>query len=452
MGKLVRTSTPLLFQSKLLCSSLSYLFLSLFLAFYTSLSPATKCHFRSSPFDPLQSPLFNYPQSYGQHKHPIPTTRPSCESPVFFSDYSSVLNDIQRVIENSSLDSNGLRYVRGNENGEKFGMNYTTKKRLSYYDYRDGGLEIPCGFLKKFPISDYDRISMESCNGVVVVSAIFGDHDKIRQPRGIGFNTLDHVCFYMFVDEITIKQLYFHNLLSRKTKENRIGAWRIVKVSSEELYENPAMNGVIAKYLVHRLFPNSKYSIWVDAKMQLAVDPLLLLHSLVIVEDVDMAISKHPLYVHTMEEAMATARWKKWTDIDSLRIQIETYCENGLQPWSTKKHPYPSDVPDSAIILRKHGVGNNLFSCLLFNELEAFNPRDQLPFAFVRDKMNPKMKLNMFDVEVFEHVALEYRHNIKQSGSGVTQSARTKRASPGSLANGGVTTKCDKYLAEMWDE
>lgn len=111
-----------------------------------------------------------------------------------------------------------------------------------------------------------------------------------------------------------------------------------------------------------------------------------------------------------------------------------------------------TDVPDSAIILRKHGVASNLFSCLLFTELEAFNPRDQLPFAFVRDQMNPKMKLNMFDVEVFEHVAIEYRHNIKHGGFVGTQTARTKRASPGLLANGDGCTKCDSYMKEMWGE
>lgn len=110
-----------------------------------------------------------------------------------------------------------------------------------------------------------------------------------------------------------------------------------------------------------------------------------------------------------------------------------------------------TDVPDSAIILRKHGLRNNLFSCLLFNELEAFNPRDQLAFAFVRDQMNPKMKINMFDVEVFEHVASEYRHSIKRA-PGVIQSIRTKRANLGLLANGGIRTKCDKYLEKMWDE
>ena len=103
------------------------------------------------------------------------------------------------------------------------------------------------------------------------------------------------------------------------------------------------MNGVIPKYLVHRLslFPNTKYSIWVDAKLQLVVDPLLLIHSLVVVEDADMAISRHPYHVHTMEETMATTRWKKWWDVDGLKIQMETYCENGLEPWSPDK-PYPS--------------------------------------------------------------------------------------------------------------
>ncbi|KAJ0581484.1 hypothetical protein HanHA300_Chr04g0141581 [Helianthus annuus] len=95
MGKLVTTSTPLLFQSKLLCFSLSYLFLSLFFAFYTSLSSTTKCHFQSTPFDPL----FNYPQSYGQHKHPIPTLHSSCNSPVFFSDYWVVFDEIRRLVD-----------------------------------------------------------------------------------------------------------------------------------------------------------------------------------------------------------------------------------------------------------------------------------------------------------------------------------------------------------------
>lgn len=192
---------------------------------------------------------------------------------------------------------------------------------------------------------------MEKCNGVVIVSAIFGDHDKIRQPKGLGSKTLDHVCFFMFVDNSTLTGLHSHNLLPEKTREGKkIGVWRIISVSTEHLYANAAMNGVIPKHLVHRLFPNAIFSMWIDAKLQLVVDPLLLIHALVITENVDMAISRHPYYMHTMEEAMATARWKKWWDVDSLKRQMETYCENGLQPWTPNKLPYPSGIHTSSLL------------------------------------------------------------------------------------------------------
>lgn len=344
---------------------------------------------------------------------------------------------------------------------ETFAGNLSTQERIPYFVHYNDSTEFPCGFLKKFPISNSDRTDMENCKGVVVVSAIFNDHDKIRQPRGLGSKTLDNVCFFLFIDDVTLKGLVNHRLIPSKSKNYKIGAWRVVKVLSKGLYENPAMNGVIPKYLVHRLFPNSKFSIWIDAKLQLMVDPLLLIHSLVVSENADMAISKHPYYIHTMEEAMATARWQKWWDVDGLKRQMETYCENGLLPWSPSKLPYPSDVPDSALILRRHGLRSNLFSCLLFNELEAFNPRDQLAFAYVRDLMSPRLKLNMFEVEVFEQVVVEYRHNIKRGGGASgrkevglkgPKSKKTKRVGPDLYVNGSCCSKCQKYLLEMWGE
>ncbi|KAK1382040.1 PIK-related kinase, FAT [Heracleum sosnowskyi] len=446
-------SKPLLFRSKLLCFSVFYLFTSLFLALYVNLS-STKCILRSSPFDPIQSPLFTYPSSYGQHRHALPTLHSSCNSPVFFSDYWMVLQEIQEFSKNSTeLGSEAVKYLK--ENADSFGGNFSAKKRYSYFDHENKDVNLPCGFLKKFPVSFSDWIAMRACDGVVVVSAIFNDHDKIRQPRGLGSKTLNNVCFFMFIDEVTLNGLYYHKMVSRLRKQHKIGAWRIVQVSTEHLYENAAMNGVIPKYLVHRIFTNSKFSIWVDAKMQLVVDPLLLIHTLIIKADADVAMSRHPFFVHTMEEAMATARWKKWGNINGLRMQMESYCENGLEPWSSKKLPYPSDVPDSALILRRHGVASNRFSCLLFNELEAFNPRDQLPFAFVRDFMKPKLKLNMFDVEVFEQVASEYRHNlnnVKVSGDRSRDKINTNTAFSNLFSGNASFNKCQGYLLKMWGE
>lgn len=112
-----------------------------------------------------------------------------------------------------------------------------------------------------------------------------------------------------------------------------------------------------------------------------------------------------------------------------------------------------ADVPDSALILRRHGVSSNLFSCLIFNELEAFNPRDQLPFAYVRDFMKPKLKLNMFDVEVFEQVASEYRHNLNNGKVGGRSIVKmNKDTTFSNLFSNGSYNQCQRYLSRMWGE
>ncbi|KFK31485.1 hypothetical protein AALP_AA6G118300 [Arabis alpina] len=463
MGKFITTTvTPSLYvRSKLLCFSLLYLFTTLFLFLYVSLSNH-QCVFRYSPFDPIQTKLFSYPSSYGEHKYALPTHRSSCSSPVFFSDYWTVLKEIQSICSDSSLLED-LRYINGKS--ETFGGNFSTHKRFSYFNHSKNDVEVPCGFFREFPISNSDRAEMEKC-GLVVASAIFNDHDKIRQPVGLGVKTLETVCFYMFIDDKTLNSLLYHNVIPKNNQRDyRVGAWRIIKIStSKKLYLNPAMNGVIPKYLIHRLFPRSKFSVWIDAKIQLMIDPLLLIHSMLVVPGADIAISKHPFFVNTMEEAMATARWKKWSDVDGLRMQMETYCELGLKPWSSQKLPYPTDVPDSALILRRHGIRNNLFSCFMFNELEAFNPRDQLAFAFVRDHINPKVKMNMFEVEVFEQVVVEYRHNLKKTETSSyeereeeqkQESLKTTQKRKSWLDHESWSlnsSSCKTYLMEMWGE
>lgn len=191
MGKLITTTKPLIFYSKLLCFSLLYLFTTLFLAFY-SLSNS-KCFFRSSPLDPLQNSLFSYPSSYGEHKYAVPTTRSTCSSPVFFSgtnylpvvlsplfftitpsrwslfangsrvldlDYWDVVQEIKSLRETNRPYSEALRYVRGN--ADSFGGNLSTLARLSYFDHQKRNTEVLCGFLKKFPVSESGQLHVNS--------------------------------------------------------------------------------------------------------------------------------------------------------------------------------------------------------------------------------------------------------------------------------------------------
>lgn len=42
----------------------------------------------------------------------------------------------------------------------------------------------------------------------------------------------------------------------------------------------------VPKLLLHRLFPNARYSLWVDAKLELVVDPILILERYICSADV----------------------------------------------------------------------------------------------------------------------------------------------------------------------
>ncbi|XVF72319.1 hypothetical protein PTKIN_Ptkin12aG0111700 [Pterospermum kingtungense] len=42
-------------------------------------------------------------------------------------------------------------------------------------------------------------------------------------------------------------------------------------------YDEPRRNGKVLKILTHRLFPQAHYNIWIDDKMELIVDSLLIL-------------------------------------------------------------------------------------------------------------------------------------------------------------------------------
>ncbi|RRT82318.1 hypothetical protein B296_00020321 [Ensete ventricosum] len=158
MGRVYLT-TPLLFQSKILCLSVLYLLTTLPLALYVAFSQ-TGCLFRT-PL-PLPMPrLFAYPPSYGEHKYALPTTRSACSSPVPFSEYGAVLQEIRDLCRNSSATAASppspvLRYLQGK--GDSFAGNFSAQKRMSFFNHTDGDrVEVPCGFLKEFPIRESVR-------------------------------------------------------------------------------------------------------------------------------------------------------------------------------------------------------------------------------------------------------------------------------------------------------
>lgn len=74
-----------------------------------------------------------------------------------------------------------------------------------------------------------------------------------------------------------------------------------------------------------------------------------------------------------------------------------------------------ADVPEGAIIIREHTPMTNLFSCLWFNEVNRFTPRDQLSFGYVVYKLKDQFPFFMFPNCESNSLALLHKHMREHS-------------------------------------
>ncbi|PPD95672.1 hypothetical protein GOBAR_DD07281 [Gossypium barbadense] len=301
--------------------------------------------------------------------------------------------------------------------GSDFGGYPTLKQRDDSYDIRES-MNLHCGFVKGskpghgtgFDIDDNDLVDMEQCRGVVVASAIFGAFDVIQQAKNISEYSKRTICFYMFVDEETEADLKANGGLDETRK---IGVWRIVVVRNLP-YTDGRRNGKIPKLLTHRLFPNARFSLWIDGKLELVVDPYQILERFLWRTNATFAISRHYKRFDVFDEAEANKAAGKY-DNASIDFQVDFYKKEGLTPYSEAKLPITSDVPEGCVIIREHIPISNLFSCLWFNEVDRFTSRDQISFSTVRDKIAAKtgwMVNMLLDCERRNFVVQQYHKEV----------------------------------------
>ncbi|VAI03237.1 unnamed protein product [Triticum turgidum subsp. durum] len=349
------------------------------------------------------------------------------------------LNSTAQLVEpakNEKFASFKLEYVEieqkpaGSENWEpRFAGHQTLQEREESYVAHDQ--QLTCAFVKGpngsstgFDISEDDRKYMSKCR-IAVSSCIFGNSDRLRTPFGKTITSLSKktVCFAMFLDEVTLQ-----TLLSEGQKMDNmgfIGVWKIILIKNMP-YNDMRRVGKIPKLLAHRLFPSSRFSIWLDSKLRLQTDPILILEYFLWRHGYEYAISNHYDRHCVWEEVAQNKKLNKFnhTIIDQ---QFEFYQADGLTRFnSSDPHKLlPSYVPEGSFIVREHTPMSNLFSCLWFNEVDRFTPRDQLSFAYTYLKlrrMNPKksFRLNMFKdcerrsmAKLFHHRS-EERHSSGQ--------------------------------------
>ncbi|KAH0759202.1 hypothetical protein KY290_022695 [Solanum tuberosum] len=275
-----------------------------------------------------------------------------------------------------------------------FTGNQSLKQRDESFKVKGADASIHCGFYSNkggFRISVEDRSYMESCKAVVSTCA-FGGGDDLYQPIGMSESSLKKVCFVAFWDEITLAS---QEADGHKVGDDRyIGKWRIILVKNLP-FTDQRLNGKIPKMLAHRLFPNSRYSIWVDSKSQLRRDPLGVLEALLWRSNSVLAISEHGARSSVYDEAKAVVKKNKATP-EEVAVQIAQYRQDGLP--EDKRFNGKKALSEASIIVREHTPSTNLLMCLWFNEVVRFTSRDQLSFPYVLWRFKEFRNINMFPV------------------------------------------------------
>ncbi|KAL7143330.1 hypothetical protein ABFS83_08G184700 [Erythranthe nasuta] len=327
-----------------------------------------------------------------------------------FPSHSPILKRLTYFSEENPMKTDPI-------GGSDFGGYPNLKLRNDSFDIQES-MTVHCGFVKGcrpgyrtgFDIDVADLEVLKQFHEVIVASAIFGNYDLIQQPENVGETSRRKVPFFMFVDEETENYMKNMSLLG---SDKQVGLWRIIVVHNVP-YTDSRRNGKVPKLLLHRLFPNTRYSIWIDGKLKLVVDPYQILERFLWRQNATLAISRHYRRFDVFEEAEANKAGGKYDNI-SIDYQIEFYKEEGLTPYTSAKLPITSDVPEGCVIIREHIPITNLFSCLWFNEVDRFTSRDQLSFSTVRDKVLGQVdwSVNMFlDCERRNFVIQAYHRDL----------------------------------------
>ncbi|XP_075517232.1 putative hexosyltransferase MUCI70 [Primulina tabacum] len=285
---------------------------------------------------------------------------------------------------------------------------------------------INCGFVKGpkgspstgFDVAEDDAKYISSCH-IAVISCVFGNSDRLRSPMGrtVSRASRKNVCFVMFMDELTLQALSSEGQTTDMM--GFIGLWRIVVVKNLP-YTDMRRVGKIPKFLPHRLFPSARYSIWLDSKLRLQLDPLVILEYFLWRKDYEYAISNHYDRHCLWEEVAQNKKLNKYnhTVIDE---QFAFYQADRMKRFNASDPDklLPSNVPEGSFIVRAHTPMSNLFSCLWFNEVDRFTPRDQLSFAYTYHKLRRKnpdkpFYLNMFKDCERRKIAKLYHHRLEE--------------------------------------
>eukprot|EP00200_Dunaliella_tertiolecta_P001419 CAMPEP_0202347376 /NCGR_PEP_ID=MMETSP1126-20121109/5764_1 /ASSEMBLY_ACC=CAM_ASM_000457 /TAXON_ID=3047 /ORGANISM="Dunaliella tertiolecta, Strain CCMP1320" /LENGTH=291 /DNA_ID=CAMNT_0048938917 /DNA_START=287 /DNA_END=1163 /DNA_ORIENTATION=- len=179
---------------------------------------------------------------------------------------------------------------------------------------------LPCAITRFLGVTHNISANLEQfkCT-LVVVTALFGPHDVLKQAP----ETKD-VCFVSFMDICAYAR---HCQLTLEDPCLRISGWSLVLV--RHAYVDARVASRLFKLHLPALFPQCRWSIWVDAKTELVANPWSLLKLFLWPQHADVAFPAHPVRASSYDEQWAVLLRRK-ADLESTSTQRVEYREAGV--------------------------------------------------------------------------------------------------------------------------
>nr|XP_028954410.1 uncharacterized protein LOC114823169 [Malus domestica] len=287
------------------------------------------CNKESKVFSMLDSLGF-VPKGQSQHRCPIPVVSdpdkikiPKGRTP------DEIVKNLTYVLDDEILPDGTL-------SSPLFGGHQNWAQREESFRLKSD-MKLHCGFIRNggAEMAPADINYAKKCR-FVVASGIFDGYDVPHQPSNLSPRSKKLFCFLMAVDETSLEFIK-GNVTVREDNDGGkwVGIWRLVLLKHPP-YDEPRRNGKVPKILTHRMFPNTQYSIWIDGKMELMVDPLQILERYLWRGKHTFAISQHKHHRSIYEEADANKRRKRYAR-PLIDLHMKIYRYEGLEAWDPTK-------------------------------------------------------------------------------------------------------------------
>jgi len=208
---------------------------------------------------------------------------------------------------------------------------------------------------------------------IIVATSSFGAQDVLHHP--LNFRPRDGVCFIALVDKLTKDTYGFKDCES---------SWNVIELP-EVISDDPRMKTRIIRALLPFMFPRSTFSVWVDSKLQLQLDPLLLIEEHLVRREAYLAVSENHVRRNIYVESDKLA--KMFHSTLSVNESYDNHRSNLLKKCvdSYRIEGFNGEgLPDAGLFLRSHVQEAVTFSLRWTQEILKYPfGRDQISFPYV---------------------------------------------------------------------